>query len=144
MAVPANLWPVLKGYLEIVGPDQEAWLFPGDGDMPASEMRIKRVWRKACKAANRPDLHLHDLRHSGLTWAAAMGASTAELMKRAGHASPTAALRYQHATADRDRILADALASGSVTPIRRRSRTPSGEPLKNRVAPTGFEPVPPP
>jgi hypothetical protein len=31
-------------------------------------------------------------------------------MHRAGHASPAAALRYQHATADRDRALADALA----------------------------------
>ena len=43
------------------------------------------------------DLHLHDLRHSGNTWAAATGASTAELMGRLGHASPVAALRYQHA-----------------------------------------------
>jgi integrase len=53
---------------------------------------------------------LHDLRHSGLTWAAATGASVAELMRRGGHASPAAALRYQHATEDRDRALADALA----------------------------------
>jgi hypothetical protein len=33
----------------------------------------------------------------------------AELMRRAGHAS-AAAMRYQHATEDRDRVLADALA----------------------------------
>jgi hypothetical protein len=31
-------------------------------------------------------------------------------MRRAGHASPAAALRYQHATDDRDQVLADALA----------------------------------
>ena len=31
-------------------------------------------------------------------------------MHRAGHASATAALRYQHATRDRDRVLAEALA----------------------------------
>jgi hypothetical protein len=61
--------------------------------------------------AGRPDLHLHDLRHSGLTWAAATGASTAELMRRGGHANPRAALRYQHATADRDKALADALGA---------------------------------
>jgi hypothetical protein len=41
---------------------------------------------------------------------AATGATTAELMRRAGHASTAAALRYQHATEDRDRALADALA----------------------------------
>jgi hypothetical protein len=57
----------------------------------------------------RDDLHLHDLRHTGLTFAAATGATTAELMHRAGHASSDAALRYQHATQDRDQVLADAL-----------------------------------
>lgn len=31
-------------------------------------------------------------------------------MHRAGHASANAALRYQHATQDRDRVLAEALA----------------------------------
>jgi hypothetical protein len=41
--------------------------------------------------------------------AAATRATTAELMHRAGHASADAALRYQHATQDRDRILAEAL-----------------------------------
>ncbi|MBF6557112.1 MAG: tyrosine-type recombinase/integrase [Acidimicrobiales bacterium] len=56
------------------------------------------------------ELRFHDLRHSGLTWSAATGASIAELMRRAGHASQTAAMRYQHATDDRDRVLAHALA----------------------------------
>ena len=50
---------------------------------------------------------LHDLRHTGLTLAAATGATTAELMHRAGLSSTPAALRYQHATQDRDRVLAD-------------------------------------
>jgi integrase len=59
----------------------------------------------------RRDLFFHDLRHSGLTWAAASGASVAELMRRGGHANPRAALRYQHATEDRDRVIAEALAS---------------------------------
>jgi hypothetical protein len=57
----------------------------------------------------RPDLHLHDLRHTGLTFAAATGATTAELIGRAGHASADAALWYQHATRDRDHVLARAL-----------------------------------
>jgi len=49
-----------------------------------------------------------------LTFAAATGATTAELMHRAGHASSPAALRYQHATRDRDRRLSDAL-EGMIT-----------------------------
>ncbi len=42
--------------------------------------------------------------------AASTGASTKELMSRMGHASPRAALMYQHATPERDRVLADALS----------------------------------
>jgi len=40
--------------------------------------------------------------------AAAPGATVAELMHRSGHASPAAALRYQHVTSDRDHALAAA------------------------------------
>jgi len=41
---------------------------------------------------------------------ATTGASTKELMRRSGHASPVAALRYQHATDGRDQAIADALS----------------------------------
>jgi hypothetical protein len=41
--------------------------------------------------------------------AASTGASTKELMHRLGHASPRAALRYQHATAERDTAIADGI-----------------------------------
>ncbi|HTD49413.1 MAG TPA: site-specific integrase, partial [Acidimicrobiia bacterium] len=51
----------------------------------------------------------HDLRHTANTITAAAGASTRELMHRMGHASPEAALRYQHATRARDATLAAAL-----------------------------------
>lgn len=81
---------------------------------------INRIWQRARKAIGRTDLFYHDLRHSGLTWAAASGASIAELMRRGGHANPTAALRYQHATEDRDCAIADALAdleAASVTTV---------------------------
>jgi hypothetical protein len=37
-------------------------------------------------------------------------------MARMGHASPVAAIGYQHATADRDRVIADALAGLVETP----------------------------
>jgi len=82
---------------------------------------------EAREKVGRPDLHLHDLRHTGLTFAAATGATTAELMRRAGHSSAAAALRYQHATDDRDKVLADALAdlaaSADIVPLADISRT---------------------
>jgi integrase len=56
------------------------------------------------------ELRFHDLRHTGNTLAAATGASTKELMTRMGHASPQAALIYQHATEARDKAIAEALS----------------------------------
>jgi predicted transcriptional regulator len=82
---------------------------------------LNRVWQRARKMIGRTDLHYHDLRHTGLTWAAASGASIAELMRRGGHANPAAALRYQHATENRDAAIAAALselAAGRVTSLR--------------------------
>jgi hypothetical protein len=49
-------------------------------------------------------------------WLAISGATTRELMARVGHASPAAALRYQHATEDRDTALANAFSEMVKTP----------------------------
>jgi hypothetical protein len=58
-----------------------------------------------------------------LTLAAATGASLKDLMARGGHDDYRAAMRYQHASEDRDRIVADALSTfvkpAGVTPIRK-------------------------
>ena len=51
----------------------------------------------------------HELRHTGATLAAGTGATTKELMARFGHASPAAALLYQHAASHRDAEIARAL-----------------------------------
>ena len=87
---------------------------------------LYRVFYPAREAAGRPDLRFHDLRHTGATLAAATGATLAELMARLGHSTPGAAMRYQHASADRDRVIAEALsklATDNVTPIRRTTTT---------------------
>ncbi|MFI8276478.1 tyrosine-type recombinase/integrase [Streptomyces sp. NPDC085929] len=68
------------------------------------------LWHKACRKAGIKGLHFHDLRHTGNTLAASTGASTRELMTRMGHSTARAALIYQHASADRDRLIADALS----------------------------------
>ena len=67
-------------------------------------------------------LHFHDLRGSGATWAAVAGATLPELMHRLGHRTHTAALRYQHATDERHREVADrlgALLSAGTTQVDR-------------------------
>jgi hypothetical protein len=66
-------------------------------------------WMKAVEAIGAPGLHFHDLRHTGNTLAAATGVSTRDLMARMGHDSMNAAIIYQHATREADRVIADAL-----------------------------------
>jgi integrase len=118
LAVPANLLPALKEHLAtFAGPEPDAPLLVGEKGSAVIPGVLHAAWVQARATVGRPDLHLHDLRHSGLTWAAATGATTKELMHRAGHASPAAALRYQHATEDRDRVLADALAALTPTGV---------------------------
>lgn len=105
VAVPPNLTGELRRHLsEHVDPGPDARVFA------VTSRALDVAWDKARVKVGRSDLRLHDLRHSGLTWSAGTGATVAELMHRAGHVSPAAALRYQHATRDRDRAIADELA----------------------------------
>jgi len=65
----------------------------------------------ACQAVGITGLHFHDLRGSGSTGATYEGATVAELMKRLGHTTPNMAMRYQHATQERDQAIADRLGA---------------------------------
>ena len=68
-------------------------------------MRPKTLYAgfgKARTACGMAHIHFHDLRHFSLTMAATSGATTKELMRRGGQSSPAAALRYQHATEERE------------------------------------------
>ena len=67
---------------------------------------FRKFWVRARDSVGLPDLHFHDLRHTGNTMAAAQGASLRELMERMGHTSSRAALIYQHATRERDEEIA--------------------------------------
>lgn len=92
-------------------PGEEDFVFMGVTGIPLTAGVLQVAWQRARDSVGRSDLHLHDLRHTGLTLAAATGATTVELMHRAGHSSADAAMRYQHATKDRDRLIADALGT---------------------------------
>lgn len=123
VALPPHLVPVLEDHLaEHVGAQPGALLFPARSGQHMAPSSLYRVWYPAREAAGRPDLRFHDLRHTGATLAAATGATLADLMSRLGHSTSQAALRYQHAAADRDRAIAEALsgfATAKVVPLRR-------------------------
>ena len=57
-----------------------------------------------------PDLHFHDLRHTGNHLAAQVpGTTVRDLMQRMGHDNERAAMIYLHATQGADRRIADSL-----------------------------------
>jgi integrase len=93
-----------------VDADADALVFTGEKGGPLRPHVLGHAFRKARALAGRDDLSFHDLRHTSDTLTAAQGATLPELMHRMGHATPHSALRYLHATRDRDRVLGDALA----------------------------------
>jgi len=113
----------VKAHLaEHVAASREALVFPAAHGGHMSPATLYRHFYPARKVAGRPDLRFHDLRHTGAVLAAATGATLAELMARLGHSTVSAALRYQHAAAERDKVIAQALsklAAGTGTPITR-------------------------
>ncbi len=110
ISAPRPVMTALICHLEkFTAPEPGALVIVGRGGSILSRDALQGSWERARLTIGRPDLRLHDMRHTGLTLAAATGATTAELMHRAGHASAPAALRYQHASRDRDRRLSDAL-----------------------------------
>lgn len=123
VAIPPHLIPAVKDHLAgHVKAQRDALMFPAAHGGHLAPATLYRVYYPARDAAGRPDLRFHDLRHTGATLAAATGATLAELMARLGHSTAGAALRYQHAAADRDQVIAAALsdlAAGTVTPITR-------------------------
>jgi len=112
VAIPPHIRPVLAEHLlRHAGPGPDGLVFPAaDRRTQLAPSSLYRVFYPAREAAGRPDLRWHDLRHTGLTMAARTGATLAELMGRAGHSTPAAALRYQHAAAGRDQQIAAALS----------------------------------
>ena len=78
---------------------------------------VHAAWSTARRAGDLPGVHLHDLRHAGLSLAAQSGATPAEVMRRAGHSSSRAAMVYQHAAERRDAEVAarlGRLAAGTI------------------------------
>ena len=98
MTIPRFLTKEVENHRKKYGGD---WLFCGPQGRPMHKSTLYRAWDEALEKTGL-SLTIHDLRHTGLTLAASTGATTAELMKRAGHSSPRTAMRYQHATMQRD------------------------------------------
>lgn len=146
VAMPSLVVAALREHLAAsVVRGRDGLIFPGgDGKLLAPtalygrtarvEFRDGREYPKAAygfhgarEAIGRPDLHWHDLRRTAATLGAQSGASVREMQHRLGHTTPTMALHYQSATAERDRAIADRLQAqvdamgetGKVSPLKR-------------------------
>jgi integrase len=114
VAIPPHLVPAVEHHLEAhVTTESDALVFPAaaDSQRHMQPSTLYKVYYPAREMAGRRDLRWHDLRHTGAVLAAQTGATLAELMGRLGHTTPGAAMRYQHAAADRDAEIARRLSN---------------------------------
>ncbi len=112
VVIPPHLLPLLVEHVKTHAAfGRDGLLFPSAGGDHLNPSALSTVFYPAREAAGRPDLRFHDLRHTGAVLAAQTGATLAELMGRLGHSTAQAALRYQHASADRDRVVAERLSA---------------------------------
>ncbi|WP_137293535.1 tyrosine-type recombinase/integrase [Nocardioides dongxiaopingii] len=113
VSIPPHLMRAVEDHLDrLVGSSADALVFPSSGqtNRHMQPSTLYKVFYPAREAAGRKDLRWHDLRHTGAVLAAQTGATLAELMGRLGHTTPGAAMRYQHAAADRDAEIARRLS----------------------------------
>jgi integrase len=113
VSFPTAILPDVMRHLDrYVGDSASALVFTGSrgGMLRRANFRRSADWARAVDALGVPELHFHDLRHTGNTFAADTGASTKNLMGRMGHATARAALIYQHRTRAADQAIADALS----------------------------------
>jgi hypothetical protein len=102
---------ILAHLEEFVRSKPDAWVFTGQRGNPLrrGDFNPRADWKNAVAEVGVPHLHFHDLRHTGNTLAARTNVSTKDPMARMDHASPRAALIYQHATSEADQELASGL-----------------------------------
>ena len=117
VSVPASVAREVNAHLlRYVPADPDALIFTTPTGTPWYDALRSKAFQPARQAIGLPGLHWHDLRHTGATLAAQAGATLAELQARIGHASPAAAMIYQHAAQARDAEIAAALDAYAATP----------------------------
>lgn len=102
MHLPAKTRADLDAYLRTVPkalPSAPLWVRE-DGRAVTRSQTI-HAFRKARQLAGMEQFSIHDLRRGSLTLAAIAGATLRELMDRAGHSTPGAAMLYQGVAQER-------------------------------------------
>jgi integrase len=110
VAFPVDIVPELADHLQrFADPKPNGLVFIGPKGGRRRRSNFRTFWYQARGVVGLPDLHFHDLRHTGNTMAVAQGASLKELMERMGHSSARATLIYLYATRERDEKITDGM-----------------------------------
>jgi integrase len=109
VSIPVALVALLREHLELYcGSAEDALLFSLESGLPIRRSSFNKLtaWKTSTAKIGVPDLHFHDLRHTGNMLAAASKVTTRDLMARMGHDSMQAAIIYQHASREADQAIA--------------------------------------
>jgi integrase len=112
VGIPQAIMPTLREHLAtFVKAEPGSLVFPGakGGPMRRSGFNRASAWPEAVRMVGIPNLHFHDLRHTGNMIAAESGAGLKDLMARMGHDNIRAAMIYQHAVRGADKAITDAI-----------------------------------
>lgn len=107
VAVPPHILPCLTQHLaEHVGADAESPVLTGERGARVRPAALQSAWTSRGSTLADQTYTFLTCATLGNSLAATTGANLRELMVTMGHASPDAALRYLHATEDRDAVIA--------------------------------------
>ncbi|WP_017579104.1 tyrosine-type recombinase/integrase [Nocardiopsis valliformis] len=130
VSLPELIVSDLRRHLdEFAAPGPNGFVFVGVRGNQLRRGNFSKYWADACASVGLEDVHLHDLRHTGNTYAAEAGASVRELMRRMGHSSTRAAMIYLHARDEREREIADRLGERAAEELRDNKRDQEGDDL---------------
>ena len=115
VAVPPVIIDELRATIDAhdgAGRGPEDLLFPArNGVDPIADSVLRKAHNRALKRIGLEGITLHDLRRSGATLAGQSGATIKELMLRLGHTRPDVAMIYQIADRERDKQIAERMAT---------------------------------
>lgn len=137
VALPPRIAAEVEAHLAATSGSAKLPLFPRADGGAITGNALGQAWRKAARGVGLGRFHVHDVRHAGLTMAAQGGATTRELMARAGHSTARAALIYQHAAEERNIAIAATLDTLAGTALQARPQAASG----TGMARTGLQAV---
>jgi integrase len=108
VSIPPHVLSTLREHLAAYAGEER--VFVSVTGAPMRGDALFQAFARARRTVGMEQFRFHDLRHTGQTLAASTGATLADLMKRLGHASPAAAMRYLHTVNGRDEAIAKALS----------------------------------